>query len=111
MDMKKISDDISVSPQIAPDDVAAIAAQGFRAVICNRPDGEGEGQPAFAEIAAAARAAGLEAHYIPVVPGKMGEEDVAAFGDALRAAPGPVLAYCKSGARSTALFSRLRERG
>ncbi len=56
-------------------------------------------------IEAAAKAAGLKARYIPVVAGQISDEDVAAFGAALAELPGPVLAYCRSGARSTALWS------
>ena len=103
--LKQITEDISVAPQIAPDDLAAIAAQGFRAVICNRPDGEGADQPVFAEIEAAAKASGLEARYLPIVSGKVADSDAEAFGKLLRNLPGPVLAYCRTGTRSATLWS------
>lgn len=103
MDIRTLNDGLSVCPQIAASDMPAIAAAGFRTVICNRPDGEGEDQPAQKEIAAAAKAAGIAFRYIPVVSGAMTTEDVVAFGAALRAAPAPVLAYCRSGSRSAAL--------
>jgi sulfide:quinone oxidoreductase len=64
MIIKAINAGLSVSPQVLPEDISAIAAAGFRSVMCNRPDGEGADQPAFAEIEAAARAAGLEAAYL-----------------------------------------------
>ena len=64
MIIKAFNAGLSVSPQILPEDIAAIAAAGFRSVMCNRPDGEAADQPAFAEIEAAARAAGLEAAYL-----------------------------------------------
>ncbi len=105
MDVKKISNELSVSGQIAVDDVAALAEQGFRAVICNRPDGEGPDQPNFEEIEEAAKKAGMEARYIPIVSGKVGDDDAQAFGDALQSLPKPVLAYCRSGTRSTTLWS------
>jgi sulfide:quinone oxidoreductase len=105
MDVKKISPAFSVSPQIAPDDVADLKAEGFRAIICNRPDGEGPDQPSFEEIEAAAKAAGLEARYVPVASGMVKDEDVAAFGAALEPLPSPVLAYCRSGTRSATLWS------
>jgi sulfide:quinone oxidoreductase len=64
MIIKAINAGLSVSPQVLPEDISAIAAAGFRSVMCNRPDGEAADQPAFAEIEAAARAAGLEAAYL-----------------------------------------------
>ncbi|MFN3260930.1 MAG: TIGR01244 family sulfur transferase [Pikeienuella sp.] len=105
MDIRRIADEISVSPQIAAADVAAIGAAGFRTIICNRPDGEGADQPNFEEIEAAARAAGLEARYIPIAGGIVRDEDAAAFSRALREAPGPILAYCRTGTRSATLWS------
>ena len=53
MPAKPITPTLSVSEQVQPQEMAALAAAGFRAVICNRPDGEGADQPTFAEIAAA----------------------------------------------------------
>ncbi len=105
MDPKPISDEITVSPQIAPSDVAEIAAKGYRAIICNRPDGEGADQPSFEEIEAAAKAAGLEARYLPVTSGKVRDEDADDFGRALMELPGPVFAYCRTGTRSATLWS------
>ncbi len=105
MDIKKITPQISVSPQITAADIAEIKAQGFRSVICNRPDGEGADQPTFDEIRIAAEAAGLEARYIPIAGGIVSDGDVAAFGAALHDLPGPVLGYCRTGTRSTTLWS------
>lgn len=105
MEIRKITDDLSVSPQIAPADVAAIRAAGFRAVVCNRPDGEGADQPGFDEIEAAARAAGLAARYLPITSGMVRDADAEAFGQALRELPGPVFAYCRTGTRSATLWS------
>lgn len=105
MDIKRISDKVSVSPQITAADVKEIAAQGFRAIICNRPDGEGVDQPTFEEIEAAAREAGIEARYVPVTAGMVRDEDVAAFGEALKGIQRLVLAYCRTGTRSATLWS------
>ncbi len=105
MELKRITDDLTVSPQIMPADMAELKAKGFRAVICNRPDAEGADQPTFAEIDAAARAVGLEARYVPVQPGLVSDGDADAFGAALRDLPGPVLAYCRTGTRSATLWS------
>jgi sulfide:quinone oxidoreductase len=56
---KPITPSLSVSEQVLPQDIAALATAGFKSVICNRPDGEGADQPSFSEIEAAATAAGL----------------------------------------------------
>ena len=108
MDIKKIDKEISVSAQIAPSDLQALAEAGFKAVICNRPDGEGNDQPLFHEIEEAAQAAGLNAHYLPVETGKVGDEDAEHFGELLDSLPKPVLAYCRSGTRSVTLWSLSR---
>ncbi|WP_333714154.1 TIGR01244 family sulfur transferase [Yoonia sp.] len=103
--MTHISPTFSVSPQITAADIAAIKAAGYRAIICNRPDNEGADQPAFAEIAAAARAADLKTAYIPVIPGAVTQDNVTALAAALKDLPQPVLAYCRSGARAASLWS------
>ena len=105
MDLKSISDSLTVSPQITVADIPELARQGYRAIICNRPDGEGADQPTFEEISAAAKSAGMEAAYVPVVAGKVLDADADAFGDAMRELPGPVLAYCRTGTRSATLWS------
>jgi sulfide:quinone oxidoreductase len=105
MDLKKITDKTSVSPQILPQDMAAIIEAGFRAIICNRPDGEGADQPSFEEIEKAAEKAGIEAAYVPITSGMVRDEDVTAFGTALKDLPRPVLAYCRTGTRSATLWS------
>ncbi len=105
MTQRKINGQISVAPQIRPEDLAEIAQSGFRSVICNRPDGEGADQPAFEEIEAAAVKLGLEARYLPIVAGKVRDEDAASFGDLLDGLPKPVLAYCRTGTRSATLWS------
>jgi sulfide:quinone oxidoreductase len=105
MTPKTIDQTLSVSEQIKPDDIAAIAAAGFKSIICNRPDGEGADQPAFAEIEAAAKPAGLTAVYQPIVSGKVGDEDAAVFGKLMANLPKPIFAYCRTGTRSTTLWS------
>ncbi len=105
MDTKRLTADLSVSPQITVDDVPMLKAEGFRAIICNRPDGEAEDQPRFAEIADAAQKVGIKALYLPVVAGSMADADARAFRQALTDLPGPVLAYCRSGARSANLWT------
>ncbi|ODR99270.1 NAD(FAD)-dependent dehydrogenase [Methyloceanibacter methanicus] len=105
MDLKRISDALSVSGQISPADVAELKAQGFRSIVCNRPDGEGADQPTFEEIHEAADAVGLAARYLPVKSGLVQDDDAVAFGAALRELPGPVFAYCRTGTRSVTLWS------
>ena len=105
METKRINRGLSVSAQITPADMPEIRAAGFRGIICNRPDGEGADQPAFAEIDAAAKAAGIETAYLPIVSGKVQDDDAAKFADALQDLPGPVLAYCRTGTRSTTLWA------
>ena len=105
MDPRTLSPQFAVSPQITPQDIPALKAQGYRAIIANRPNGEGADQPTFAEIETAAHAAGMQARYIPISGGMVGDDDVEAFRSALRAMPGPVLAYCRSGMRSATLWS------
>ncbi|MBX9911031.1 MAG: TIGR01244 family phosphatase [Beijerinckiaceae bacterium] len=105
MTPKIIDPTLSVSEQIKPEDIAAIVSSGFKSIICNRPDGEAVDQPAFAKIETAAKAAGLSAAYQPVVSGKVSDEDSLAFGSLMDALPKPVFAYCKTGTRSTTLWS------
>lgn len=105
MHYKHMDDAVAVSGQINAVDVGQIAADGFRSIICNRPDNESPGQPSFAEIDAAARTAGIAARYIPVTPGQTDPRQAAQeFRAALAELPKPVLAYCRSGARSTNLW-------
>lgn len=105
MDIRKITEGLSVSPQIMPSDIAALKAAGFRAIIANRPDAEGADQPGHEEMGKAAERAGLEFRYLPVTPGMVTDETAAAFGEALTELPGPVLAYCRTGTRSATLWS------
>ena len=98
-----ISDTVSVSPQIQPAKVAEAAAQGFRTIVNNRPDGESFDQPPGAEIAAACAAAGLEYVAIPIDHTGFSLEQVEAMAQAM--AKGPVLALCRSGTRSCNLWA------
>jgi len=103
-EFRRVTERLSVSPQLAPGDMAAAAAQGFVRVICNRPDAEGPGQPTGAEMKAAAQAAGLDFVHIPFA----GMPDAAtadAVFAAVSGAPGPVLAYCRSGTRSVTAWA------
>jgi sulfide:quinone oxidoreductase len=105
MDIRKITDELSVAPQIAASDIADIAAAGFRAVICNRPDGESTDQPCCGDIEAVVKAHGLVWRSQPVHSGAVTIADAQEFGAMLAELPKPVLAYCRSGTRCAILWS------
>jgi uncharacterized protein (TIGR01244 family) len=96
-DIRRVTDDFSVAPQLAPEDMAGLAGR-FALVINNRPDGEETGQPCGEDVAQAARAAGLAYAAIPVT-GPPGAPEVEAMRRAVSEASGPVLAYCRTGTR------------
>ena len=105
MNINKLTNDLSVSPQIGLDELDGIKAAGFRSIISDRPDGEAGDQPTFAEIEAAARKAGLEAAHVPVVSGWIDAADVRAFAEALERLPKPTLGFCRTGMRTTSLWA------
>lgn len=102
--MKRISDTLYIGPQLTADDIRHARAKGFAAIINNRPDGEEPDQPSAAENRIAAENEGLGYSHIPVVPGRISEDQVRAFQKALSEAGGPVLAHCKTGTRSATLY-------
>ena len=105
MKIKKISDQLSVADQIIPKDVLQIIKAGFKSIVCNRPDDEVPGQPAFKEIEQAAIKANLPIRYLPAVSGAVTPELGQAFGQLMEELPQPVLAYCRSGMRCTTLWA------
>lgn len=105
MDIRKIDDSISVSPQITPADVTEIARAGFKAIINNRPDEEEEDQPAGDAIRAVAETLGLAYTAIPVTHAGFSHPQIEAMDAAMRAADGPVFAFCRSGTRSANLWA------
>jgi sulfide:quinone oxidoreductase len=96
---------LSVTAQIATSDLQAIADAGFKSIICNRPDGEGSDQPGFNEIEEASTCLGLVAHYLPAESGKVTDAQGEAFGKLMDSLPKPVLAYCRTGMRSTTMWA------
>lgn len=104
-DFRKLTENVLVSPQLALEDVAAAAAMGVAMVVNNRPDGEEPDAPQGSDIAAAAAAAGLNYTAIPVGHSGFSEPQVDAMIAALEQAEGPILAYCRSGTRSTLLWA------
>ncbi|MEK0085925.1 TIGR01244 family sulfur transferase [Benzoatithermus flavus] len=105
MQIRKLTPFLHVSPQISEADLGVLAAQGFKSVVNNRPDGEGEGQPTSEALAAAAARLGLAYRHLPVISGRVTDEDVAAFAKELSELKGPVLAFCRTGTRSTTLWA------
>jgi uncharacterized protein (TIGR01244 family) len=102
---RKISDAVLASPQIGLEEIAEAARQGVKLVINNRPEDESDDQVPGPQIEAAARAAGMDYVAIPVTHAGFSEGQVKAMAEALANAEGPVLAYCRSGTRSTLLWA------
>lgn len=96
---RRVTDLFWVSPQISVEDVAEAKAQGFQVVVNNRPDGEAPDQPSGEEIAAAARAAGLDYVAAPV-SGRPNPQAIKAVAAATADPSTKVLAFCRSGTRS-----------
>lgn len=107
-DFRTLSDKVMASPQITPDQLAEAQALGVTLVINNRPDGEAEDQPPGAEIEGKARSLGLGYIAIPIDHSGFSAQQVEAMNEALAQAEGKVLAYCRSGTRSTLLWALAR---
>lgn len=101
-----LSENMAVASQIAPQDIAEIAALGFKSVICNRPDAEyGPDQPAAEDVHKACDAAGLSFGWVAVTPDGGTMQDAQAMGDMMARLPKPILAYCRTGNRCLSLLS------
>lgn len=105
MKISRVTETLSVAPQVMQGDLAEIAARGFKTLICNRPDGEGADQPTHQELAALAQSQGMTLIYQPVISGQVTDESALAFAELLTANTGPVLAFCRSGMRSITLWA------
>ncbi len=108
MELKRINQHITVSPQISPEDLSTIKAAGFTTIINNRPDGEEPGQLTHEEAAATAAKLGIQYRYIPVVTGSITRRDVTAHHNAVQRGPHKVLAHCRSGTRCYMLWGAAR---
>ena len=106
-----LNDRISVAPQLSEADVARASEAGFTTLVNNRPDGETPDQPPGSAIEAAARAAGLAYRAIPITHGGFSMEQVEGMAEVMAEASGPVLAFCRSGTRSTMLWALAEARG
>lgn len=105
MTIAELTETLFVSPQITVEDLPALQARGIRSIINNRPDHEQADQPAAEHLAAAAKAHGIEYRHIPVVGGQINDDQVRQFAQALEQMPLPLLAFCRSGTRSTSLWA------
>lgn len=105
--IRQLDERTYVSGQIQPADVEKLKASGMSMIICNRPDGEDAGQPAAADIEAAAESAGVAYRYVPIIRG-IGPSDVEQMQEALDSAEGKVLAFCRSGNRSALAWAVAR---
>jgi sulfide:quinone oxidoreductase len=105
MDIKALTPHLSITPQVLVAELEAVAQMGFKAIICNRPDGEGPDQPSFKEMEQAALSLGMQMRYLPADAGKVSDADGKTFGELLATLPGPVLAYCRTGMRSTTMWA------
>jgi uncharacterized protein (TIGR01244 family) len=105
MDLRQITSDFAVAPQIEEDDIQELVNAGYRTIISNRPDNEVAGGFDSSELAKRAADAGVEIHYLPYFPGAMTPELVAEFEAVMAETEGPVLAYCRSGTRSSHLWA------
>jgi len=108
LDIRRLSGDFSVSPQIELDEVQAIKDAGFQSIICNRPDGEDAGQDMFVDICNKAEKLGLRCISIPMVNTADTQSQLIETRNALTDLPKPVLAYCRSGTRCTVLWALLQ---
>ena len=105
--LRPIAATVCAAPQLMPEAMAEAARIGFKSVINNRPDFEHDAdQPTSAAVEAAAIAAGLHYRHLPVDSGYQSPEQIAAFAQLLKELPHPVLAFCRSGARSTRLYEQ-----
>lgn len=105
MDLRLITPHYFVSPQIAVEDVPALAEAGFTLVICNRPDAEVPPSHQAASLRAAVLAAGLRFEELPLTHQTMTPDNIARHRGLIEGAEGKVLAYCASGTRSSVIWS------
>ena len=106
MNIKTIDDRFATTGQIRPSDIEDIKSKGYVGIVCARPDNEEAGQPSYAEVSAAAAKAGLKVAHVPV-SGPLSEGQIIRFEQAMAEMDGPVLGYCRSGARAGSLYATL----
>lgn len=102
---KYLTPGLAVAAQLQPSDMAQVVAAGFTRLVNNRPDGEEAGQPDQQDIRAAAEAAGLEYHYLPVLAGGLSDANITEFVQLASTFDQPVLMFCRTGTRCTHLWA------
>ena len=107
VNFKTLDKDYAVSGQVLPSQIPAVAAAGFKSIVCARPDNEDHGQHSFDEVAREAEKAGLQIVHVPV-SGMMSQGAFMKFERAMAEMPKPVLAYCRSGGRAASLYTMLK---
>ncbi len=105
MNLQSLSPCLHVTDQLVPTDIPALKAAGISSVVCNRPDGEQPDQPDHVALEAACSEVGLSFAYLPVVPGGITDGQVQQFAMLLERLPAPIVAYCRTGTRSTSLWA------
>lgn len=105
MQVHKLTDQLSVSSQIALENISKLPDLGFKSVICNRPEKETDDQPEMDEIENAVKAAGLTWQHQPVVSGNINDQDVEDFAKLMETLPKPVFAFCRTGTRCSILWA------
>ncbi|WP_409523565.1 TIGR01244 family sulfur transferase [Nitrincola sp. MINF-07-Sa-05] len=103
--MRQLTDSLRACGQLQADDIRALAKEGVRTLICNRPDQEEPNQPGSDELADLARQLGISWYYQPVITGQVTDEQGLEFGKILQQAEAPVVAFCRSGARCGTLWA------
>ncbi len=103
-DIRKLTEDLSVAPQISTDDINTVG-NNFKSILCNRPDQEDADQPSYAEIETLAREQGITIKFQPVNGSAISDDDIDDFAQHIEDLPKPVLAYCRSGTRCTVLWA------
>lgn len=104
MDLRELTSEVWVTGQLDPIDMAALAAEGVRLIVCNRPDSEIAADQEHSRMEAAAQAAGMEFAFLPLAPGGLTPDLVADFGATI-SGKGKTVAYCRSGTRSATLWA------
>ncbi|MFP5330225.1 MAG: TIGR01244 family sulfur transferase [Alphaproteobacteria bacterium] len=107
MNIRPLDENTLISGQVRPEEVARLKEEGVTMIVNNRPDAEEPGQPLSAEIEKAAEEAGIAYRFVPIMRG-IGPADVECMSEALEAAGGKVLAFCRSGNRSALAWALAR---
>lgn len=109
MELRRLTPNLAVGSQVVPEEISGLAAAGFKGIINNRPDDEAPDQPSSQALEAEAKRHGLTYWHIPIVPGQATEEDARAFAAVLSQTEGPVVAFCRTGNRSTSLWKMAQQ--